>query len=106
MKKTIKLFGIIILGIIFYSCDNVNSSVDRSNIDHIMIEKYIQSDSTIISDDYLILKKDSYKYVFNSEKELIAVYNTDNSDIYYYCHFLIIIVLLFGILLSNTRNSK
>ena len=84
--------NIILLLIVFTSCNQINSSVDSSNINHIMIEKYVQSDSTIISDDYPILKKDSYEYIFNSKKELIAVYNND-SDIYILFYLVLISIV-------------
>ena len=96
MKVYIKnTINIILISIMFTSCNQID--VDTSNnIDHIMIEKHVQSDSTIIIDDYPIVKKGSCDYIFNSKRELIAIYDTS------YTNFVSSYVILFSyvILLS------
>ena len=104
MKNIIKLFGFMILGIIFLSCDNADSSIDETKLKFKKIQAYINSDSTIISDDYPVFKEGSYEYVFNSKRELIGEYYVDyNTDNLIILIFFCIIGFFGGYLIRNCQ---
>lgn len=79
--------NIILLSIVFTSCNQTDSLIDISNLDHIIFYEYVQHDSTIITDD------------FNSEKELIGVYDVG----YIMAH---LIIFIFSILVGIFIGKK